>query len=415
MKKTWLRAGAAVLFALTIAGCGGGGGSSSSDGGGGGGGNPPPPPVAVDSITLPAANGIAFVGAAKSIPAVVKGTDGSTLTDRTISWTSSNTATATVGATGASGSATGVAEGTAIVTATVEGKSATMTVYVRNAPTDLAGYKAMFPFVATDPNDPKCPKCVVASDISQEYSNARLDHMLKSWNFFQDFFPKKPGDWAEMYYTWDLAILDNQGAAVCGAAARAPLEGRVLRTCYEPGTATNSFLVSPKIDDTGLVSVDNATALATLSQTFMDAISASDTYKWPWLWEGLSIAFRSGDFANGPYTMRALTDPERTAFKQAQTAGTLLPLRDELVALTREHGNPPTGTWFAEEPIAEPQASVLLNYLFIPNSTVLKDLFLKIDDGTVTTSDDAFTFVLTGIGMTAAELEAAYTAYGAAL
>src|SRR5690606_30149037 len=200
----WMRGGfAAGLTAFVLAGCGGGGG-----GGGGGSSAPPPTPVAVASITLPADNGIAIVGAAKTIPALVKGTDGSTLTNRTISWSSSTTAILTVGATGASGSATPVATGTATLTASVEGKTATMTVFVRNAPTDLASYKAMFPFVSQNGN------FIVGSDISQAYSDSRIDHLLKSWNHFTGFFPKQPAGWEEMYYTWDESILANQGIAV---------------------------------------------------------------------------------------------------------------------------------------------------------------------------------------------------------
>jgi len=166
---------AASLTAFALAGGGGGGGSSS----------PLPTPVGVVSITPPADSGIAIVGAAKSIPALVKGTDGSTLTNRTISWSSSSTAILTVGATGATGSATPVATGTATFTASVEGKTATMTVYVRNAPTDLASYKAMLPFVSQNGN------FVLGSDISQAYRGSRLDHLLKSWNHFID--PRQPG------------------------------------------------------------------------------------------------------------------------------------------------------------------------------------------------------------------------------
>ncbi len=410
----WIRGSlAAGLSALLMAGCGGGGGDSSTAPTPTP--TPTPTPVAVASITLPADNGIAIVGAAKSIPTVVKGTDGSTLTNRTISWSSSNTAIATVGATGASGAVTPVAEGTAIVTATVEGKSATMTVYVRNAPADLAAYKAMLPFKAQSGN------FIVASDISQAYSDARLDQLLKSWDFFKGFFPKQPGDWSEMYYTWDEAILANQGMAACPSAVPAypvPLEGRKLVSC--PDTSSNlSFLVAPNLDPTtGVVSVDNATVLATLSQAFMDSITTTQTYTFPWLWEGLSIAFRSGDFASGSYTMRALTDPERTTFKQAQTAGTLLTL-PELVALTRARTTPPTGTWFAQQAIAEAQAAVLLNYLYRTyDPAILTDLFAEInkDPGsTVTTSQQAFDFVLNRIGKTADELDAGYKAYGAAL
>lgn len=401
----WIRSGVAVsLVAGAVAGCGGGGGNSS----------PPPPPVAVASITVPADNGIAIVGTAKSIPTVVKGTDGSTLTDRTISWASSNTAILAVDATGASGSVTPVATGTATITATVEGKTATMTVYVRNAPTDLASYKAMFPFVSQNGN------FIVGSDISQAYSDSRLDHLLKSWDFFQDFFPKQPGDWAEMYYTWDAAIVDTQGGAVCPTAAFASPPGRKLRNCFEVATGTASFLVAPDTGADGTVGMETATALSTLSQGFMDSIKTTDIYPWPWLWEGLSYAFKSGDFDDGQYTMRATVEPERTMFKQALGAGTLLTLTDPalpgLVEATKTRTNP--GTWGPQAHIAEPQAAVLLNYLYrsdVSMPQALSNLFTAIDSGTVTTSEQAFDLVLTAAGKTAAQLDIDYKAYGSSL
>lgn len=395
---------AASLTVFALAGCGGGGGSSS----------PPPPPVAVASVTLPADNGIAIVGSSKTIPALVKGVDGSTLNGRTISWTSSNSAVLTVGATGAQAQATPVATGTATVTATVEGKTASMTLYVRNAPANLAEYKAMFPFVA------RSGDFIVASDISQTYSDSRLDHLVKSWNFFEGFFPKKPGNWAEMYYTWDAAIVDTQGGAVCPAAVLANPPGRKLRNCFELATGTASLLVAPDTGASGTVGVETATALSTLSQTFMDSIKTTEVYSWPWLWEGLSYAFKSGDFNDGAYTMRATVDPERAAFKQALGAGTLLPLTDpaifDLVEATRTRADP--GTWTSQAQIAEPQAAVLLNYLYRNHASVpqaLRDLFTAIDAGTVTTSEQAFDQVLTAAGKTAAQLDTDYKLYGASL
>jgi hypothetical protein len=109
--------------------------------------------------------------------------------------------------------------------------------------------------------------------------------------------------------------------------------------------------------------------------------------------------------------MRALTDPERSAFKQAQTAGTLLTL-PELTGLTRVR-TPPGGTWFSQQLLAEAQATVLLNYLYINHQTVLKNLFAAIDAGTVASSADALAFVLAGIGRTEGQLQADYEAYGA--
>jgi hypothetical protein len=160
--------------------------------------------------------------------------------------------------------------------------------------------------------------------------------------------------------------------------------------------------------------------LATLSQVFMDSIKTTDIYPWPWLWEGLSYAFKSGDFADGQYTMRATVEPERAAFKQALGAGTLLPLTDPalpgLVDATRTRTNP--GTWGPQAQVAEPQAAVLLNYLYRSHASMpqaLGDLFTAIDSGTVTTSEQAFDLVLTAAGKTAAQLDTDYKAYGSSL
>lgn len=404
--RKWVTGFSSALLALSLlAGCG-----SGSDG------NrpspPPPDPEAVASITLPAAHGIAIIGTEKSIPALVKGVNGTTLTDRTISWTSSNTAVMTVGATGATGNATPIATGTAIITATVEGKNATVTLEVKNAPADLAEFKAMFPFIAQDPGG----RFTVASDISQGYSDARLEHLQKSWDFFESFFPTKFGDWAEMYYTWDRGIVTDQGGTACPTTVAANRPGRLLRTCVEASTNV-SFLVAPDLDTSGAVRVETETALSTLSQVFMDSIQSVKTYTMPWLWEGLSYAFKSGDFEDGPYTMRAMTDPERSTFKQSLTAGTLLPLQEStasgLVDLTRAIGD--GGTWAAHAAIAEPQAAMLLNYLYRNDPQMLKDLFAAIDAGTVLTSEEAFNAVLSATGKTVTELETDYKAYGSAL
>lgn len=404
--RKWVTGFSSALLALALlAGCGSGSDGDRSA-------PPPPAPEAVASVTLPAANGIAIIGTAKSIPAVVKGVAGTTLTDRTISWTSSNTAVMTIGTTGATGNAIPIATGTATITATVEGKTATVTLEVKNAPTNLAEFKAMFPFIAQDPDG----RFTVASDISQPYSDARLEHLQKSWDFLESFFPTRFGDWAEMYYTWDPAIVTDHGGTACPTTVAASPPGRLLRTCVEPPTNV-SFLVAPNLDTSGAVRVETETALSTLSQVFMDSIQSVQTYTIPWLWEGMSYAFKSGDFQDGPYTMRAMTDPERSTFQQSLTAGTLLPLQDPpasgLVDLTRAIGG--GGTWALQEAIAEPQAGVLMNYLYRDDPQKLKDLFVAIDAGAVLTSEQAFNEILSAFGTTAAELDNDYKAYGAAM
>ena len=405
---------ASLAMALTLAGCGGGGSSGGAAGGGGGAGGGAGGggggPVAVASVTLPASSGIAFVGTAKTIPAVVKGADGSTLTDRTISWTSSNTAVGTVQATGAQGVATPLAAGATTVTATVEGVAATLALEVKAAPASLAEFKALLPHSA-----PGAGGFVVASDITPGYSTAQLDHLMKAWPFFTGFFPKTAGNHAEMYYTWDPELVKYAKTHFpeCDSAL-AQLPGRLLLTCMEMPTNL-SWLVAPNLDNSGSVPADYATALASLSQAFMDSIAPPyGVYKWPWLWEGLSFAFKSGDFKDGPYAMRALADPDRTAFKQALGAGTLLTL-DALVDLTRTAPPLSTGTWYGGQlPVAEAQSSMLSHYLYRNYPAALKKVFELADAGTVTTSQGAFATVLSEIGKTAAQLDADYKAWGAA-
>lgn len=85
----------------------------------------------VATVTLsPTTLAVAF-SATGQLTATLKDASGNTLTGRTITWTSANTAVATVSA---SGLATGVAVGSTTVTATSEGKSATANVVVSPNP-----------------------------------------------------------------------------------------------------------------------------------------------------------------------------------------------------------------------------------------------------------------------------------------
>jgi uncharacterized protein YjdB len=88
-------------------------------------------PVPVGSVALsPPTPGIR-VTATLPLTATVKDTNGTIVTDRVITWTSSNAAVATVTS---GGVVTGVSPGTATITAASEGKSATATVTVTKIP-----------------------------------------------------------------------------------------------------------------------------------------------------------------------------------------------------------------------------------------------------------------------------------------
>lgn len=401
----------AALALAAMAACGGGG---DDDNGGGA----QTPAVSVASLVFPSSDAIAIVGTRRVLPVTVKGSDGSTLTDRTVSWDSSNTAVGTVEPVGQPGAVTGQAAGTTMVGATAEGKSASVKVEVKNPPADLAAFKALFPFASVD------GQFVVASEIDDGFDVAQLAQLKKAWNFFVDFFPQSPGSYTELYYTWEAADDTATVPALLAyakanfpecASSIAKLPGRTLLTCSEPTHLT--WIVAPYVDPAdGTIPADAATNLASIGQSFMDAISTVPTYAWPWLWEGLSYAFKSGSFdAAGQYTMGPLADPEASTFQQSLANGTVLTLA-ELIALTRDRATA-TGTWYQQASVraVEAQSAVLLSYLYRNHAPVLKSLFVAIDSGTITTSQQAFDKVLADTAMTAEELDAAYKAYASTL
>src|SRR3989441_1089055 len=83
--------------------------------------------VPVASVTVSPGSATLSVGGTAQLAAVTKDAAGNTLTGRTVTWASSNTAAATVSG---SGLATGVAGGTATITATSEGQSGTAAITV---------------------------------------------------------------------------------------------------------------------------------------------------------------------------------------------------------------------------------------------------------------------------------------------
>src|SRR6266498_3244983 len=88
-------------------------------------------PVPVASVAVSPATATIPAGQTAQLTATPKDASGNTLTGRTVSWASSNTAFATVSA---SGLVTGKAAGSATITATSEGKSGTAVVTVTQVP-----------------------------------------------------------------------------------------------------------------------------------------------------------------------------------------------------------------------------------------------------------------------------------------
>jgi uncharacterized protein YjdB len=97
---------------------------------------PPPTGASVSSVTVSPSTVSVTVGSAQVLMATVRDSAGAVLTDRAVSWASSNSSVATVDG---SGKVSGVAAGTATITATSGGVSGTVNVTVSAPPPPPTG------------------------------------------------------------------------------------------------------------------------------------------------------------------------------------------------------------------------------------------------------------------------------------
>ena len=94
---------------------------------------PPPPPTTpapVASVDVSPASASVMVGATRALTAILRDAAGNELSDRSVSWSSSNTAVATVSG---SGVVSARAAGSATITATSEGRNGSSAIEVRSA------------------------------------------------------------------------------------------------------------------------------------------------------------------------------------------------------------------------------------------------------------------------------------------
>lgn len=98
---------------------------------------PPPPgtPAPVASVTVSPASATLVVGSTHTLTATLRDSGGNTLADRSVAWSSNNTAIATVSA---SGVVTARAAGNATITATSEGRIGSSAIEVRSASSTAA-------------------------------------------------------------------------------------------------------------------------------------------------------------------------------------------------------------------------------------------------------------------------------------
>ncbi|MCC6771571.1 MAG: Ig-like domain-containing protein [Gemmatimonadaceae bacterium] len=124
-RPTWRDLLPLATLLLSLSGCGGGAGGNATV--------PPPPSVDVASVELSSGSHTLNVGERVTITAVARTTGGAVVTTRPVSW---STSAPTVAQVGSDGTVTAVGRGTASITATVQGRSATVLITV-DAPYDL--------------------------------------------------------------------------------------------------------------------------------------------------------------------------------------------------------------------------------------------------------------------------------------
>jgi hypothetical protein len=187
------------------------------------------------------------------------------------------------------------------------------------------------------------------------------------------------------------------------------LPGRKLRPCFDSVAGVNNWFVAPQSLP------EFSTAQHEISHTFMDAstrgngttIPALPITDWPWLWEGVALAYESGTLNAGTFSVDTLVPKVLADFKKGDTDKTLVPLAS-LPTLTPG----PTGT-FTQSAYA--QSGLLFVYAEKTRPGTIKELVTALSTGTVTTSAGALDFIATKLGTTVPALETSYLAFGRSL
>lgn len=200
------------------------------------------PPI--DSVTVQPSLATVQVGGTTTLTATVKDVNGAIVTDRVVTWASSNVAVATVSSTGV---VTGVSAGTAIISATSGGRSGRTTVTVVPVP---VGSVTVSPSSAT-----LVPTQVLSlSAVVRDANNAVVTDRTVTWT------------------SSNSAVATVSSSGVVTAVAR----GTATITATSEGrTGTSSVSVVPM--PVGRVTVNPATANVTAGQAVALSATVRDT------------------------------------------------------------------------------------------------------------------------------------------
>jgi hypothetical protein len=237
---------------------------------------------------------------------------------------------------------------------------------------------------------------LVASTMGDAFSQAHASHAQLVWNYFSTLFARSVGPRTEMYYTNDL----NLYSLVFQFCPSIVIPGaRRLTTCYDSATGIYQWFIVPYITP------DFGTQLHELSHSFLYAtyLGAED---FPWIKEGTGMYWESGVFDHVGQLQVALPLPYLTThFRQWYNAGQLVPLATLLTM--------PRLTFYGSEPTKVYSQSGMFVYFLMKNySAVMAELFNRLNNRTIANNVQVIAFLTGQTGLTVAQMEAAYIAYG---
>lgn len=310
---------------------------------------------------------------------------GQPITAPEIEWSSQSPQVATV----TDGLVRAASPGLAMIIASSGHVSATASVSVQDpqSPSDLI---PSYPYVSA------IDQVLVGSDISQAFSDQHVDHMKKVWDYMSGIWAKRRSDRLEWYYSPDrfktLIAID-----LCPTQA-VNADARLLTACY--GGAYPIWFIEP------FVIPDFGTQLHEMSHDFVFPTYWGSA-DFPWFAEGSGMYYEGGRFQ--PDGSLDLTQPLPWLIQTFDFSDGLDQLvgLDALLWLNRDQfylGETPP-TYYA-------QAGFFWYYLETRHPSVVNELIAQLNgvDPWVRNNQWVLDFILSGTGMTIAQLNEAYLA-----
>jgi len=312
-------------------------------------------------------------------------------------WKSSNTQVATVNS---SGYVTAVAVGTAKISVTVSSSTVSLYATVTGPPSSPADVFAHFPACYSNSTNTS----LLCSDISTAFTAQEGYHLAQLHAYYSKFFsqPLSGGKSVE-YYTLDPSLYSRL-FAYCGGVVVAG--GRSVSSCWDSTTRIYSEFILPyQIPDFG-------TQQHELSHLFLQMTYRSSVAPYEpsevnvWFKEGTGMYFESGNIdSNGNLVVTTPMYYLTSEFRAHYNAGTLIPLAT-LVGYNASqfYGSDATQVYS--------EAGMFICYLTFKQPATMSAVWAGINNGSIANNTELLNVITTTSGMSLAQLDSAYTAYG---